>query len=332
MSFLQYICVEEPDWVIKHQLEKKRSEFSRHEAELRERIRAARNRRAHLKKEAKSSAIHGSGSEWQRRKKQKQADDISDGSDSEFLASDLDTEAKSSLASGRVKSRRGVLSYAKKDVVNVEDDYSNLSPQVRALMAQFEAEKKARLGPLDDDEEPETIPRIVYASRTHSQLSQFVAELRKTRFGSKIKMRDYWNHTSNIENDDRKSVMGEMEDDPIRVISLGSRKQMCINPLVQELGRKAGTEAMNERCLELLKGKGTSSQLKSKRCDYLPPQDQDGRSQILDFRDQVMAEVADIEDLVQTGKEMKTCPYFAARASARQAEVSWILVRDKMGY
>lgn len=40
-----------------------------------------------------------------------------------------------------------------------------------------------------------------------------------------------------------------------------------------------------------------------------------------DFRDHALAEVHDIEELVQLGKRMHTCPYFGARKSIAQAEL-----------
>lgn len=50
------------------------------------------------------------------------------------------------------------------------------------------------------DEEEETRLKIYFCSRTHSQLSQFIKELKKTKFASELK-----------------------------VVSLGSRKNFCIN-------------------------------------------------------------------------------------------------------
>ncbi len=79
-------------------------------------------------------------------------------------------------------------------------------PAVLALMQQYE---QASSGKQDDEDEPETLPRVIYASRTHSQLSQFVAELKKTSFG-------------------QINTVDAAEQLPIRTIGLGSRKQMCI--------------------------------------------------------------------------------------------------------
>ena len=140
------------------------------------------------------------------------------------------------------------------------DDSAFLSAEVRALMAEFEARvtnagaPRARMrwgpGAEGEDEEPETTPRIFYVSRTHSQLAQFVAELRKTRFGKTLHIVD--------------GAAGA-HDEPARSISLGSRKQMCINSEVQRVAARAGAEAMNERCRELAKGGGASSRVAAAR-------------------------------------------------------------------
>ena len=70
--------------------------------------------------------------------------------------------------------------------------------------------------------------QIYYASRTHSQLSQFIGEIRKTPFAD------------------------------TRAIALGSRANLCINDDVKRAAK--GTEDLNERCLDLQK-KGTPGDL-----------------------------------------------------------------------
>ncbi|KAI9594752.1 helicase C-terminal domain-containing protein [Syncephalis fuscata] len=74
------------------------------------------------------------------------------------------------------------------------------------------------------------VTKIFYCSRTHSQLSQFVQELRKTSYAHKV-----------------------------QCISLGSRQSLCINPAVRSLG---SVTRMNDRCLEL-RSKGAKQQ-----CSY----------------------------------------------------------------
>jgi chromosome transmission fidelity protein 1 len=53
---------------------------------------------------------------------------------------------------------------------------------------------------LEEEEEEEVTPKVYFTSRTHSQLSQFVGELKRTEFAGRI-----------------------------RTVCLGSRKNLCIN-------------------------------------------------------------------------------------------------------
>ena len=73
--------------------------------------------------------------------------------------------------------------------------------------------------------------KIVYAARTHSQLSQFVNELRRTGFSG------------------------------IRVVALGGRKVLCGNSDVNRPGRSE--QAVNDACLDLKKDKISSCPLLS---------------------------------------------------------------------
>ena len=109
--------------------------------------------------------------------------------------------------------------------------------------------------------------QIFYCSRTHSQLSQFVKEIQKTNFA-----------------------------DDIRLISLASRANMCINESILSLKNPT---LINERCLELQKKKSKKSRDKSppkKRprkegnggCPYFKS------GAIANLRDQALLEVQDI--------------------------------------
>lgn len=218
------------------------------------------------------------------------------------------------------------------------DDGLFLSAEVQALMAQYETSPTGRnpistfshsqRGHLSSEMQEmlamETNPKIFYTSRTHSQLSQFVEELKKTTFGQggkrltspaeKVLERKpsasmpvpssgvkRSSATAAVRIDLEGDWRQEMEEEqpPVRVIALGSRKQMCINESVEKLGReKGGTEAMNEKCKELLKNrsKGSSdgnahskqnskSKEGQKRCPYAPAFDEGGYEQSLEFRD-----------------------------------------------
>ena len=85
-----------------------------------------------------------------------------------------------------------------------------------------------------DLELPDEI-KIFYCSRTHSQLTQFVNELKRVTMPPTIPLE-----------------VDELEGE-IKHLSLGSRKNLCINTKVQKLGN---VNAINERCLELQQSGG----------------------------------------------------------------------------
>ncbi|VAH11270.1 unnamed protein product [Triticum turgidum subsp. durum] len=149
----------------------------------------------------------------------------------------------------------------------------------------------------DEEEEEEATPKVYFTSRTHSQLSQFVRELKRTDFSGKL-----------------------------RTVCLGSRKSLCINKDVQKLG---SANRINERCLELQKNK-KSSKIKvegdnkkghrtktSCGCPMLR-----NRSLQKQFKSEVSDHGAlDIEDLAQIGRRIGTCPYYSARDMVRSADL-----------
>ncbi|XP_067944585.1 ATP-dependent DNA helicase DDX11-like isoform X2 [Watersipora subatra] len=85
----------------------------------------------------------------------------------------------------------------------------------------------------DEEEEEVHVTKIYFCSRTHSQLSQFVGEVKKSPY--------------------RDSTL---------LVTLGSRQGMCINQQVTKLG---SLNLINDRCKELLK---TSSKKGATSCPY----------------------------------------------------------------
>jgi len=84
-----------------------------------------------------------------------------------------------------------------------------------------------------DAKEP-TCTKVYYTSRTHSQLAQVIGELRRLRIFTTAP------RTSDGVSEDASTV---------RVVSLGSRKQLCINKPLTESGGD-----LDEKCRELLTG------------------------------------------------------------------------------
>ncbi|NWJ07277.1 DDX11 helicase, partial [Crypturellus undulatus] len=146
----------------------------------------------------------------------------------------------------------------------------------------------------DDDMEEEHVTKIYYCSRTHSQLSQFVHEVQKSPFGKDT-----------------------------RLVSLGSRQNLCVNEDVRRLG---ALQLINDRCMEMQKNKhekksdeeemeGKKRRVSRTVCPFY------SYEQMHFLRDEVLVEVKDIEQLVALGKETKACPYYGSRYAIPAAQL-----------
>lgn len=82
------------------------------------------------------------------------------------------------------------------------------------------------------------ITQIIYCSRTHSQISQFINEIKATGFHTKI-----------------------------RVITLGSRKNLCIHP---DFNKELSDQRLTDKCLDMLQSKSSIKAKKSKKISKCP--------------------------------------------------------------
>ncbi|KCV73179.1 hypothetical protein H696_00722 [Fonticula alba] len=120
-------------------------------------------------------------------------------------------------------------------------------------------------------------PQIIYASRTHSQISQFVGEIARTSFASAL-----------------------------RVVTLASRKSLCINPEVNVPGRAAAQ--VNDHCADLLGGKG--------KCSF-----HGDATRTQQVGDLLQASRSCAGTARSLGQRLGACPYFGARAAAASAHI-----------
>ncbi|CAG2158028.1 unnamed protein product [Oppiella nova] len=132
-------------------------------------------------------------------------------------------------------------------------------------------------------EESETFvrPKIYYASRTHSQLSQFIREIQRTTYSR--------------------------GDTPLRAVPLGSRNNYCINDRVLRLNNN---HLINEKCIELQNSSNSQT-----KCQFFK------KSVMNELKDEVLADVLDIEDINKLGKGVKACPYYSTRLAIPEAEI-----------
>ena len=105
----------------------------------------------------------------------------------------------------------------------------------------------------------------------------------------------------------------EPEEVVIKHLPLASRKNLCINPAVSNLGN---APAINERCLELQQ----PDTPKNHKCPFVP--NKENETLVNDFRDHTLAKIRDIEDMGALGKAIGICPYYASRATVKPSEVS----------
>ncbi|XP_056373802.1 ATP-dependent DNA helicase DDX11 isoform X2 [Hyla sarda] len=163
------------------------------------------------------------------------------------------------------------------------------------VLAEYESDEETKKGVQLDDEddfEEEHVTKIYYCSRTHSQLSQFVHELQKSPFRKETKL-----------------------------VSLGSRQNMCVNEDVRRLG---SVQLINDRCMEMQKNKhdkkSEEPEGKKKRggrltCPFY------AYDQMQFLREEILVEVKDIEQLVSQAREVKACPYYASRYAIPAAQL-----------
>ncbi|KAJ4122892.1 ATP-dependent DNA helicase chl1 [Fusarium equiseti] len=253
---------DEPSWLVEQLLRRKREELVSRWEEREKRLETLR-----LKEKAQE----------ERARKRRRVDDMMQRSraiedeDAEFLLDDPDDRNDTP-----------------------QDSLSGLSKETREVLASIGLGGARKIEEEDDlVEEP---IKIYYTSRTHSQLSQFITELRRPTFPPSLP-------TSIARQEETKT-------EAVKLLPLSSRQRLCINPSVSKLG---SVQAINDRCSELQQPKS------SQKCPFVPKEDL--ISQTHQFRDSALATLPDIEDLHQLGKSLAVCPYYASRTALPGAEI-----------
>lgn len=130
--------------------------------------------------------------------------------------------------------------------------------------------------------------RVVFATRTHTQISQFVHELRRTKFSPSS------------------SSSSDTLSPPLSVLVFGSRKQMCINDSVNTL---PSPSAVTDRCQQLNDSSTTTT--KRKRSTGCPFHTASSEAALADTL--LTGRAPDMEDVLRSGRAQSACPYYAVR-------------------
>ena len=206
--------------------------------------------------------------------------------------------------------------------------------RVRKSGARAHTEKLVGVDASDSDEDDFPPTQVIFCSRTHSQLTQVVGELRSTAFG----------RVAGAES-------GEEDGRLVSAVAVAGRRQLCVNRDALETAG-ASASRLNERCLELAEegrkagrkrpgggakkettsdgrgGRGgreskdkskkdESKKEKEKGCPFLRAR----RGAVAELAEEALATPMDIEDLASAGVKRRACPYYAARAAHPRADL-----------
>jgi chromosome transmission fidelity protein 1 len=132
--------------------------------------------------------------------------------------------------------------------------------------------------------------QIIYTSRTHSQLSQFMNEVKKTRYGK--------------------------PETQMKIVQLASRSVLCIN---QNVRTASNFREINEKCKECVKNTMTlqSNPAKEipfeKTCMYYSNRHY--------MTERILESLIDIEDMYKLGDKSGSCPYYGMKGAIESADV-----------
>ncbi|RAQ68907.1 ATP-dependent RNA helicase CHL1 [Aspergillus flavus] len=267
----------EPEWMLEYAKRESSRAVSEKRKELQERLAKARH-----KEEKQKIALENSSGPRKRQKFDVPSRASDAQTDNDFALDDYDSEGEEKSSSRK------------------RTDYSSgLSTGTLELLKRFQHKSSAH--PRQDEDYGDEDIKILYCSRTHSQLTQFASELRRVNMPSSIP-KDFSEGVADTD--------GLQEG--VRHLSLGSRKNLCINPRVSYLDN---VTAISERCLDMQQPGVAAEQ----RCPFLPSNENE--AQVLQFRDHVLATVKDIEDIGKLGKDIGICPYYASRSVTKHSEI-----------
>ncbi|XP_034946686.1 ATP-dependent DNA helicase DDX11 [Chelonus insularis] len=139
------------------------------------------------------------------------------------------------------------------------------------------------------EEEEAEVVKIFFCSRTHSQLTQFIGEVKRSPYVAEISL-----------------------------VPLASRQNYCINKAVKSLNH---INLINDKCIQMQKKKTSSKEEKDLKrskvataCPFNP-----GNQSLLVA--DIVTNVQDVEDIAVNAKNLNTCAYYASRKTLPDIQV-----------
>ncbi|KAL8862465.1 MAG: hypothetical protein Q9178_000962 [Gyalolechia marmorata] len=268
---------EEPPWILEQARKQKTEQLLQRRLELESRLAKCRE------KESRQRLQYEKGEPLRKRAKVNHGSSASElENEDQFMLADYDSE-REEKGSSAVRGDCDGLSVASLDLMR------KLGEPLGATQENPETEAADEL-------------KIFFCSRTHSQLTQFINELRRVKIPETL-----WYH------DHEECLTGNgQQESSIKHLPLGSRRNLCINPSVVKAD---STTAINERCLDLQQ----PSTPQEKKCPFLP--NKHNEVLVNEFRDHTLARIRDIENLGVLGKKIGICPYYSSRAAIKPSEI-----------
>lgn len=153
-----------------------------------------------------------------------------------------------------------------------------------------ECDSASESGSLDYSAPPADRPKVIYCSRTHSQLKQFVAEIQKTSTFKRFK-----------------------------VVTLASRKKLCINPGAILSGDIAKFCSKSRPKDKEATPNDWEINPEGKETPQYPPCPYFDRSD--EVTSYLLANVVDIEEAHHYGMRCQSCPYYGTMKAVEHADV-----------
>jgi len=173
---------------------------------------------------------------------------------------------------------------------NTKNEYSDLNNEEKMLIKNefiFFDKKETKENLYISCADTKKKIQVFYCTRTHSQISQIISEMKKIE-------REYRNKTG--------------EKIHFSCTSLGSRKLLCINKKINNPLTNSSISKINEKCLELI-------QNKSEKCQFY------NQDSIESLSKEISRKIYDIEELHKLGEDISTCPYFSSRKAIDESDM-----------